>query len=61
MHGLTTISKLNREAAEADEIMARAGYVKPDYAASSAQARANGGPAPTHTHIPLEKLNKAAQ
>lgn len=52
MHGNVTMERLNREAAEAAEIMARKGYVLPDFAAASAESVKNGR-VETVTHIPL--------
>jgi hypothetical protein len=52
MHGLTTINKLNSEAAEAAEIMKSKGFDAPDFEAAGRESVANGR-VETHEHIPL--------
>lgn len=52
MHGLTTIEKINREAAEAAEIMKAKGFDLPDFKAAAAESVANGR-VESHVHIPL--------
>lgn len=47
MHGLTTIEKLNREQAEAAEIMKSKGYDLPKI------ERSANAPPEVHVHIPL--------
>lgn len=48
MHGLTTIEKINREQAEAAEIMASRGYDLPKI------ERSADAPPEVHIHIPLD-------
>lgn len=47
MHGLTTIEKINREAAEAAEIMKAKGFELPKI------ERSADAPPEVHVHIPL--------